>query len=699
MKTKVLSLNVDASMSFARFQARLESSIKPFVTEEHFLEFTDIREMFVALQDALANDELVITAVDVRNYLKFKNALIQAFGTDVVYNPTVLNKIESTDLNDKKKKGFSIFPEPATVFVSEDGLYSGMVMENGSQYLVLLPIDNDRIDYILRNGLVPYLSERIATENSFEVPVTQSPVAEKVAVAVNTILESNSLVAVNGTRNAEVLKSCGDSVEGFNKAFVFTPYVEDKGNINPTEYTAQLARASLDLSSANIGACISDIYEANELKYICIAVSKDDTAIVRKLYIGENETENELVESAALELIELVAEKASGQRSVGIEITDENAITEDDKKISKKKPLAILAIVVGIAIIVCAVIGILFQNQKNGGIKEALGSLFKTEESTTQESTTAPPPTETATKAAEVQTFDPALLKLSDFLVQEIMNMSEAEIAQKMTAVNNKAPEYITVNGEKIEPKIALARLIAADYSSGVGAEAVKAQVVAAYSCLKFLDNGFNIEGVRIAESYSSLIMDAVDEVYGEYLTYNNSPAFPIYHSLTAGATYDVAGKLPYIKSYKTENSLDYAQKDYNTEKIYSADSIKEILLKYDSSMSLSENPAEWLVITSHNQSVSGEVGYVETISVNGTEMTGIEFRMKVMGAIELPSLCFTITYDDILSRYIIKSYGQGYGAGMSLFGAKKLASDGKDYKAILATYYEGTTLSEEVTV
>lgn len=698
MKTKVLSLNVDASMSFARFQARLESSIKPFVTEEEFLEFTDIREMFVALQDALANDELVITAVDVRNYLKFKNALIQAFGTDVVYNPTVLNKIESTDLDDKKKKGFSTFPEPATVFVSEDGMYSGMVMENGSQYLVLLPIDNDRIDYILRNGLVPYLSERITVENSFEDIVAQSPVTEKVAVAVNTILESNSLVAVNGTRNAEVLKSCGDSVEGFNNAFVFTPYVEDKGNINPTEYTAQLARASLDLSSANIGACISDIYEANELKYICIAVSKDDTAIVRKLYIGENETENELVESAALELIELVAEKASGQRSVGIEITDENAITDDDKKISKKKPLAILAIIVGIAIVICAVIGILFQNKKDGGIKD-FASLFKAEETTTQETTTAPPPTETTTNTSDFQEFDPTLLKFSDFLVQEIMNMSEAEIAQKMAAVNSKAPEFITVNGEKIEPKIALARLIAADYSSGVGSEAVKAQVVAAYSCLKFLDNGFNIEGVRIAESYSSLIMDAVDEVYGEYLTYNEAPAFPIYHSLTAGTTYDVSGKLPYIKSYKTENALDYAQKDYSTEKIYSADSMKEILLKYNSAMKLSENPAEWLVIKTHNKSVSDEVGYVETISVNGTEMTGIEFRMNVMGAIELPSLCFTITYDDVLSRFFVKSYGQGYGAGMSLFGAKKLASDGKDYKAILATYYEGTTLSEEATV
>ena len=53
-------------------------------------------------------------------------------------NPVVLNKIELLELDDKKKKAFSAFPEPAEVFVSEDGLYSGMVMENLNQYLVLL---------------------------------------------------------------------------------------------------------------------------------------------------------------------------------------------------------------------------------------------------------------------------------------------------------------------------------------------------------------------------------------------------------------------------------------------------------------------------------------------------------------------------------------------------------------------------------
>ncbi len=696
MKTTVLSLNADKSMSFARFQTRLESCINPYTDDNSFVEFEDIREMFVALQSALSNEGLVITAVDVKNYLKFKNALIQAFGTEIVYNPVVLNKIESLELDDKKKKAFSAFPEPAEVFVSEDGLYSGMVMESLNQFLVLLPIDNDRIDGILRNGLTPFLSKRFSTIKTDDVEAALSD-SEKVAIAVNSILKSKSLVAVNGTRNAEVLKNFGDSVEGFSNAFVFTPYVEDKGNVNPTEYTAQLARASLDLSAANIGACISDIYSTGDLKYICIAVSKDDTALVRKLYMAEDETERDFVESATIELIELVAEKASGKRSVGIEIADDNAITEEDKKIVNKKPLAILAIVVGVAIIICAVIGLVFQSDKNGGLADTFGSLFNKEESTTDETTTEPP-TETTTESIPVQPYNPNLMKLSDYIVSEIMSMEESEIAAKVMQ-NNPAPEFITVNGERIEPKIALARLITADLGSGYRLEAVKAQVVAAYSCLKFLGNGFNIEGVRISETYNDIVMNAVEDVYGEYLTFNNSLALPVYHGVSAGSPLDMSMKLPYLKSVVADNTIETNTRDFISEKIYSVDDMKALLTKNNSSVVLSDNPAEWVVIKEHNSSISAEAGYVTSVMFNGVEMTGIEFRMNVMNPVDLPSLCYTITFEADQSRFVVKSYGQGYGIGMSQAVAKQLAAEGNTYKNILEKYFEGTVIAKEAMV
>lgn len=686
MRTKVLSLNVDRSMSFSRFQARIESSINNFTDDCVFQQFEDIREMFVALQSALENDELIITAVDVKNYLKFKNALIQAFGTEVVYNSSVLKRLENLSLDDKKKQAFSAFPEPATVFLSDDGMYSGFAMANESQYLVFLPIDNYRIDEILRNGVIPFLNEQMVEKYEDIASTIEKPAYyDKVSYAVNSILEAGTLVAVNGTRNAEVIKSCGDSVIGFDKAFVFTPYVEDKGKINPTEYTAQLARVSLDLSSAKFGACISDIYTSNDAKYICIAVSDGDSALVRKLYMADDETEQDFVESVAVELIELIGEKVSGKRSVGIEISEEqeNAITDDDKKIAKKKPLAILAVVIGLVFIACAVIVFFIQNNKNN-----------VDDETTTIPTDAISTTEPTTVGSTA--YDENMIKLSDYLVSAIMNMDEATIQNNISEYSKEAPDFITVNGEKIPAKQALARLITAELSNGYRFEVSKAYTVAAYTCLKVIGNDFVLDNVRISEAANGVVTRAVEAVFGEYLTYNNFLAIPLFHNLTAVNTLDMSAKLPYLKSVKLERHQDVNVRYYQSSKVYSVDEMKAILLKNDNSVVLSENPAEWIVIKEHDASVSSEVGNVKSVIFNGTEMTGIQFKMTVMGDEKLPSICYQITYNAETSSFIVTTYGQGYGIGMGQIGAKYLETNENDYKAILSNYYEGTTVTKE---
>ena len=689
MRTKVLSLNVDRSMSFTRFQARIESSINNYTDDCVFQQFEDIREMFVALQSALENDELIITAVDVKNYLKFKNALIQAFGTEVVSNSTVMKRVENLSLDDKKKQAFATFPEPATVFVSDDGLYSGFAMVNENQYLILLPIDNYRIDEILRNGVIPFLNEQLMNKYDDIVSTTEKPAYfDKVSFAVNSILECDSLVAVNGTRNAEVLKSCGDEVIGFDRAFVFTPYVEDKGKINPTEYTAQLARVSLDLSSAKFGACISDIYTSNDTKYICIAVSDGDSALVRKLYMSDDETEHEFIESAAVELIELIGEKVSGKRSVGIEINDasENAITDDDKKIAKKKPLAILAIVIGLVFIICAIFAFIFQSQGN--------DFFNKEETSTTTTTTEPISTTEPTTVGSTA-YDESMMKLSDYLVSTILSMDEATIQNNISEYSKDVPEFITVNGEKIPTKQALARLITAEISNGYRFDVSKAYTVAAYTCLKVIGNDFVLDNVRISQAANGVVTRAVESVYGEYLTYNNFLAVPLFHNLTAVSTLDMSAKLPYLKSVKLERHQDVNVRNYETNKVYSVEEMKAILLKNNSSVVLSDNPAEWVVVKEHDASVSAEAGNVKTVVFNGTEMTGIEFKMKVMGDDKLPSICFQIVYNAETSSFVVTTYGQGYGIGMGQVGAKYLETNDHDYKEILAKYYEGTTVTK----
>lgn len=716
MKVRLLSLNIDKSMSFSRFQARIASSIKPYAdADSSFENAENMRDFFSLLQDALENDEIIVTAVDIKHYAMLKNAFAQAFETDVVYDPSVLNLLESHDeIDDDTRKQFSSFPEPATVFLSKDGLYSGFGVENGSQYILFLPIDNERINHILRNGAVPFLAENI------QIPDTQNFANEakmignaKVNEAVERLLESQSVVAINGTPNAEILKSCGDNTERFDDVFIFTPHVEDKGDVNATEYAAQLAKVSLDLSSANIGASISEIYDSGDSKYICIAVANKESAVVRKLYMSEGETEYAFVESAALELIELIGEKAAGLRSIGIEIVDaDNQMTDDEKKVAGKKPLAIMAIILGIMILLCAILGIVYKVQgENGPLAAVFDGIFGKEPTTTTTTTT--------TTTEPVTEDEPVVVKkkLSDFITADLIALekakAEASTEESTESVTDEefssdnievetdkgAPEKITINGQVLDAKEALARLVMTEMGDGFDVEAIKAQTVVIYTYLKYRDTNFTIDGVEISDNYNDEVKSAVDSVFGQYLTYKDEIALTPYFSIAARKTASsenvFSQTYPYLKTVEVDGNPDSLHKDYKIEKTYSAGEVKGLLLEKNSEFALTDDPSLWIIVNEQDASISSSIGYVTKVTVGGIEMTGIELR-ELLGEDVLASPCFTISYDEATAEFIVTTYGNGYGVGMSQTGANSMAADGVSYKKILSTYYSGTTLTEE---
>ncbi|MCH5190955.1 MAG: SpoIID/LytB domain-containing protein [Oscillospiraceae bacterium] len=720
MKVRLLALNVDKSIPFTRFQARVVSSIKSYIDSDASFEyFENMKGIFLALQSALENDELILLASDIKNYLRFKNILIEALGAGIKHDPSVLNMLESSrDMEDEQRRAFSSFPEPAEVFLSKDGLYSGFGIENGSQYLLFVPIDNDRIDLILRNGMVPFLNKYIGdpTENGTQES-EYSQETEKIRETVRILIQSGYLAAVNGTENAEVLKSCGDCVENFDDVFVFTPHVEDKGEVNVTEYAAQLAKVSLDLSAANIGASISDIYTAGDTKYLCIAVANDESAVVRKLYMSDDETDSEFVKSAAIELIELIGEKAAGLQSIGIEISDgvKEAPQANEKKSTGKKPMIVSACVLGAIVVICAVLGIVYKVQgENGAFAQTLRSIFGGEPTTED----AAPPVENDPTTEPTTEAQPSAMKLSDFMMLDLINLernrfnAESTTAESTTGSAQTEPEtqkdtgaplVIKINGQNIEAKEALARLVMTEMGDGYDIEAIKAQTVVIYTYLKYRDTNFEINGVTLSDTYNDEVMSAVEAVFGEYLTYNGevalTPYFQIAADKTAGGSSVFEGDYPYLKSVQVNGNPDISAENYRFEKTYSLGELKGILLDFSSALDLSDEPLMWITVAEHDAAVSSSIGYVTKVNVGGVEMSGLDFCTKVIGTDNLPSHCFTVFYDDATSEFTFTAYGKGFGVGMSQTGANHLASRNTNYSKILSTYFNGTTLSKEANV
>lgn len=723
MKVRLLSLNVEKNAPFARFQARVVSSIKNYAEgNETFEHYEKMRDLFGGFQDALQNDDLIVIAVGKKHYFKLKNAISQAFEVENTYSPAVLTMLENDEsLTDEQRKDFSSFPEPATVFLSKDGMYSGFGIDNGEKFIVVIPIDNDRINVILRNGVVPYLAKGIGGESI--LAEAQHFDNEKVETAIARLWESGSVVAVNSTANSEALKNLGEMVDHFNDVVVFTPYVEDKGEVNPTEYAAQLARVSLDLSAANIGASISDIYETEESKFICIAVANEESATVRKLYLDDGETEDAFVESAAAELIELVGERAAGIRSIGIEVSE--ATPEEPQEMPKKsskKTVTLLAIILGVVILLCAVLAIVFKMQGENGsaagfIRKIFGYETTTEpttESTTKETTTQPAPEKNENK-----------LKISDYIMADIIELEKKRLEEKENPTESKteaesstneagevipsetkvendkgAPEFITVNGEKMPAKDAIAGLVASEMGEGYNLEAVKAQAVVIYTYLKYRDNGFNIDGVQIEKAITQEIKVAVEETYGRYLSYNNEVALTPFFEIAAGGTADasmvLSGNYPYLKSVaRLSGNPEASAEGYETTVQVKRGEMQGILLENGFKINVDDDPTKWIIIRERNNAVSSSVGYVKSVRVGDQDLTGYEFITK-LSKLGVKSSCFKLSFDSATDTFTFTSYGIGSGVGMSKAGANALADKGYNYERILKTYFAGTTLTKE---
>lgn len=717
MEMKLFSLYRNAADTSVKMQIKVIGCLNGFADSDiSFDEYTSLKDMFGGLSKALKSSDFIVIAVDSSIYNSTKLKLMTALSLKKEQNEAVLKKLSKLELDESAQEKNAAMPEGATVFVSVDGINSGFAVKKGSQTIVMIPFDDQRLDSVLKRGLVPYItnggrlnsaSESEAAHTHEEKEENSSETASKIseqekdiaAHTLNILKESDVKIAVNGNTNATVMREFAVGLDDFDEYFTFTPHIEDRGDYNVTDYTAQMARSAKDLSSATLGACISDIFTTNDgCDYICISVATDKSALVRKLYKEEGEDDAHLIRIACEEIFALIGEKAMGNNSVGIEIAQDEA-PKADKKLSKKAKKAIISVVAIILVAAITVGSVYFVKQKNNN----------------KEPQTEPP---VQTQAPETTTEAPvkadtmSLSKLMRFeLVNGIKNEEPETTPVETTAgaitANepqtkeapkdpNAVPSVITVNGQEIEAKEAIARIVTAETDSGFNAETLKAQAVITYTYLKYRDTNWRISNLTIADNYTQEAMDAVNEVFGRYLTFNDKVAFTPYCRMSAGKTANAStvfgNRFTYLKS--VASASDKQRDGYKKEVLLTADDIKAGALAFDSTIEFPEDVSKWLTINAHDTAVSTGTGYVEKITVGNKEVSGVTFIYDIMKNKDLSSPCFSLSYDAESGTYTITTFGDGYGVGMSQLGADNMAVSGTKYDKILDQYFPGTFLN-----
>lgn len=717
MEMKLFSLYRNAADTSVKMQIKVIGCLNGFADSDiSFDEYTSLKDMFGGLSKALKSSDFIVIAVDSSIYNSTKLKLMAALSLKKEKNEAVLKKLSKLELDESAQEKNAAMPEGATVFVSVDGVNSGFAVKKGSQTIVMIPFDDQRLDSVLKRGLVPYITnggrlnsasepeaaptheekEEITSETTSEISEQEMDIA---AHTLNILKESDVKVAVNGNTNATVMREFAVGLDDFDEYFTFTPHIEDRGDYNVTDYTAQMARSAKALSSATLGACISDIFTTNDgCDYICISVATDKSALVRKLYKEEGEDDAHLIRIACEEVFALIGEKAMGNNSVGIEIAQDEA-PKADKKLSKKAKKAIISVIAIILVAAITVGSVYFVKQKNNN----------------KEPQTEPP---VQTQAPETTTEAPvkadtmSLSKLMRFeLVNGIKNEEPETTPVETTAgaitANepqtqeapkdpNAVPSVITVNGQEIEAKEAIARIVTAETDSGFNAETLKAQAIITYTYLKYRDTNWRISNLTIADNYTQETMDAVNEVFGRYLTFNDKVAFTPYCRMSAGKTANAStvfgNNFTYLKS--VASASDKQRDGYKKEVLLTADDIKAGALAFDSTIEFPEDVSKWLTINAHDTAVSTGTGYVEKITVGNKEVSGVTFIYDIMKNKDLSSPCFSLSYDAESGTYTITTFGDGYGVGMSQLGADNMAVSGTKYDKILDQYFPGTFLN-----
>ncbi len=252
-----------------------------------------------------------------------------------------------------------------------------------------------------------------------------------------------------------------------------------------------------------------------------------------------------------------------------------------------------------------------------------------------------------------------------------------------------------------------LVGVLAAEMPASYPTEALKAQAVAARSYILSKSNAPNPDHPaaivctdpnhckgylskkealkkwprKDGEKYWGILEKAVLETKEQYLEYDGEIAEAVFFARSGGRTENSGDiwqtDLPYLKSVVSnwdtdgEDHLSYAE--------FSHDKARELLHQFNTNFQINSTPFTAKIIS------KTQGGSCDTVNICGTDFSGQDIR-RIFG---LKSANFDINVTENAVLFTVRGYG--HGVGMSQFGAKVLAENGKTYKEILAHYYPGT--------
>ncbi len=181
------------------------------------------------------------------------------------------------------------------------------------------------------------------------------------------------------------------------------------------------------------------------------------------------------------------------------------------------------------------------------------------------------------------------------------------------------------------------------------------------------------------AEAWEEKFRLAASETAGQVITFQGELIDPMFHRASAGMTRDGGEAFPYLEP--VDSSGDLEMENFVTILEMTGEEAAEAVAPIRQ-LPVTAAEALEMQITARDSS-----GYVTGILVGTEEYTGEE----TAEALGLPSPSFSVTRTEKGLKFVVKGAGHGY--GLSQWGAHMQALSGQESEAILAYYFQNTSI------
>ncbi|MDR1630802.1 MAG: hypothetical protein LBS36_11440 [Oscillospiraceae bacterium] len=264
MRIKLFAVDAKSVRSALILRTRVAAAFRPYSQEVlSFSEFASFAEMASPLDAALKGCEIVVVLVSLQSYAKTKELLLRSMHLKTEHRfdlfERVQNELGDVAMSSSEASVHIEFPVDATVFETENGLFSGFCAHGKKQDVFFLPYDEAVTPYLLKTGVAGHLKQL-----SFDHKCRTSRVRFLHDDICGILAEAGMQVAVAATPASRFIFLPGNKIEGFQR--YFRPYeaIGQRGKQALDKYTVKLAIDASRETGCAYGIALSNIASTGE---------------------------------------------------------------------------------------------------------------------------------------------------------------------------------------------------------------------------------------------------------------------------------------------------------------------------------------------------------------------------------------------------------------------------------------------------